>query len=107
MEKKYCHRANRFLYVSLMYKKLSVNTYLRHLIIIKTTRRSSYRTTVIYNYKLYYIPCRPSYQGLVFDAQPSTHGTDMRNVRVHRQNRGTAIYGQPQTDGAEEHTHRL
>lgn len=74
--------------------------------IIKTTRRSSYQTATIYNYTLY-IPCRPSYQGLVFDAQPSTHGTDMRHVRVHRQNCRTTIYGQPQTDGAEEHTHRI
>lgn len=78
------------------------------MIIINTTRRSSYQTTVIiYNYTLYYIPCRPSYQGLVFDAQPPAHGTDMRYVRVHRQSRGAAIYGQPQTDGAEERTHRL
>lgn len=31
----------------------------------------------------------------------------MRNVRVHRQNRGATIDGQPQTDGAQEYTHCL
>lgn len=76
------------------------------LCMIKCPRRSSYQTEKNNNYALY-ILCRPSYQGLVFDEQSSTHGTDMRCVRVHRQNCGTATYGQPKTDGIEEYTHRI
>lgn len=74
--------------------------------IVAITATNCYQPEIIYNYTSY-ILCRPSYQGLVFDEQSSTNGTDMRYVRVHRQNCGAANYGQPQTNGAEEHTHRI
>jgi len=72
--------------------------------VVAITAANCYQTTIVYNYTLY-ILCRPPNQGLVFDEQSSTNSTDMCYVRVHRQNCRATNYGQPQTDGAEEHTH--
>lgn len=101
MIKNYCHRANQVFTFRLCTKNCP---FICHIVIILIT--TCYQIAMIYIYTLY-IPCRPSYQGLVFDEQSSTHGTDMRYIRIHRQSCGTAINGQPQAHGVKERTHRL
>lgn len=66
-----------------------------------------YPYTFLINYCVYFIPCRPTYQRLVYDEQSSPNSSSMPYVRVYGEGRGSEINGEPQTYGIEEHTYSV